>query len=478
MISPPERRIFCNRTLNFNSIKAVGYDLDYTLVHYNVEVWEQLAFSFAKDGLLGQGWPVGDLTLDLSSVCRGLVIDLALGNLLKVNRFGYVKAAQHGRRRLDFSEMKSAYLKTLVDLSQDRYILIETLFGISEACAFFQLVDLFDENKLCDTGARTYADIHAALRKSLDRAHMDGLMKAEIMADPGKFVQLDPDVTRALQDQRAAGKKVMLITNSEWEYANAMLTHALNPYMPAGETWRDLFDLTVVEAHKPDFFTSRAPIYELVSEDGLFRPVKGPLKQGGVYVGGNVAVVEAFLCVSGDSVLYVGDHIFSDVIISKTSQEWRTAMIVREIEDEVKIEAETHHLQVQLAAKMKEKEALESERAQCKVLLQRLSKGYGDRQGAKIGELRRRIEEIRDQLDSMDSDIAPLAIQAGRGVNEAWGFLMRTGNDKSLLTRQVEKYADIYTSRVSNFYYATPFIYLRSPRAVLAHDVDYASTLL
>jgi hypothetical protein len=32
-----------------------------------------------------------------------------------------------------------------------------------------------------------------------------------------------------------------------------------------------------------------------------------------------------------------------------------------------------------------------------------------------------------------------------------WGYLSRAGlNDKSQLTRQIEKYADVYTSRVSN----------------------------
>lgn len=40
----------------------------------------------------------------------------------------------------------------------------------------------------------------------------------------------------------------------------------------------------------------------------------------------------------------------------------------------------------------------------------------------------------------------------GAHFNERWGYLSRSGlNDKSQFTRQIEKYADIYTSRVSNF---------------------------
>ena len=37
----PERRVWCNRTLNLRSIKAVGYDMDYTLVHYRTAEWER-----------------------------------------------------------------------------------------------------------------------------------------------------------------------------------------------------------------------------------------------------------------------------------------------------------------------------------------------------------------------------------------------------------------------------------------------------
>jgi hypothetical protein len=59
-------------------------------------------------------------------------------------------------------------------------------------------------------------------------------------------------------------------------------------------------------------------------------------------------------------------------------------------------------------------------------------------------------------------------------VNENWGPLLRTGKDKSMFARQVERYADVYTGRVSNFLHHTPFIYLRSHRGSLPHD-DAAS---
>ena len=60
----------------------------------------------------------------------------------------------------------------------------------------------------------------------------------------------------------------------------------------------------------------------------------------------------------------------------------------------------------------------------------------------------------------------------GLFYHERWGLLMRTGNDKSHFARQIERHADIYTSRISNFLAHSPFKYLRSSRGSLPHDPD------
>lgn len=46
-------------------------------------------------------------------------------------------------------------------------------------------------------------------------------------------------------------------------------------------------------------------------------------------------MVENFLNIHGDEFLYVGDHIYTDVSQSKVHLRWRTALICRELEDEV-----------------------------------------------------------------------------------------------------------------------------------------------
>ena len=81
-----------------------------------------------------------------------------------------------------------------------------------------------------------------------------------------------------------------------------------------------------------------------------------------------------------------------------------------------------------------------------------------------------KIDSIAVQIAELDDHIAPLARTASEQGNLAWGPLMRAGIDKSLFARQVEKHADVYTSRVSNFRNETPYGYLRASRVLLPHE--------
>lgn len=92
------RSIFCSRTLNLRSIRAIGYDMDYTLINYDVDAWEGRAYTYGLETLREQGIPVEGLSFDPQLVIRGLIMDKEKGNLIKVDRFGLVKRAMHGTR--------------------------------------------------------------------------------------------------------------------------------------------------------------------------------------------------------------------------------------------------------------------------------------------------------------------------------------------------------------------------------------------
>ena len=62
----------------------------------------------------------------------------------------------------------------------------------------------------------------------------------------------------------------------------------------------------------------------------------GSLDGSAVYSGGSSEVLSKLIGAKGRDVLYVGDHIFGDVLKSKKLRGWRTFLIVPELNDEVK----------------------------------------------------------------------------------------------------------------------------------------------
>jgi hypothetical protein len=358
-----------------------------------------------------------------------------------------------------------------VDLAEPRWVFLNTLFSLSEACIFAQLVDLLDQGKI--SGVLNYADLYAIVRSTLDAAHVEGAMKAEILSDPDRFVVLDPELPLTLLDQRHAGKKLILITNSEWSYTRAMMSYAIDRFLPEGSSWRDLFDIVIVSARKPAFFSERNPLFEVVDEEtGLLRPSRRGLDPGSVYFGGNASLIEDRLGLSGDEILYVGDHLYGDVHVTKAVLRWRTALVLRELEEEVASVEAFEPKQEELSRLMARKEEIEAELCRIRLGAQRRRLGYAepDERGDEAGEGEENMTDLRSALAELDEKISPLAKAAGEINNPRWGLLLRAGNDKNLFARQLERYADVYTSRVSNFLRATPYLFLRAPRGDVPHD--------
>ncbi len=457
-IARPEQGVFANRTLNLRSVPAIGYDMDYTLIHYRVEEWEGEAFRFARDLLVDRGWPVAGLRFDPKAYTLGLVFDLQLGNLVKATRFGYVVRAHHGTEAIDFDRQREIYQAIEIDLSDPRFVFMNTLFELSRANLFSQAVAIHDDTPL--PGITSYADLYWAVDDALSETHLTSRLKADIAADPDRFVDLDPHLVPSLLDQRAAGKQLLLITNSDWSYTRRMMSYAIDRFCPAGTNWRDLFDVVIVSANKPDFFAKTDPIYRVVDEEqSLLRPHDGPLESGAVYFGGNARMVEATLDSAGVP-LYVGDHLFGDVHVTKDVLRWRTALIARELEPEISDAIAFADHERELQRLMATKTDLEQRQAQL-----RMARRRNPEAGA-AGD----VSRLAAELSALDDRVAPLAKASSELGNDVWGPLMRAGNDKSLFARQVERYADVYTSRASNLRHPTPYGFLRAARGSLPHD--------
>ncbi|ESW26472.1 hypothetical protein PHAVU_003G122300 [Phaseolus vulgaris] len=470
------RGIFCSRTLNLRSISAIGYDMDYTLIHYNVVAWEGRAYDYCMENLRNMGFPVDGLAFDPDLVIRGLVIDKEKGNLVKADRFGYIKRAMHGTKMLSTRAVSEMYGRELVDLRKEsRWEFLNTLFSVSEAVAYMQMVDRLDDGTIpSDLGPLDYKGLYKAVGKALFWAHVEGRLKSEIMSKPELFVEPDPELPLALLDQKEAGKKLLLITNSDYHYTDKMMRHSFNRFLPNDLGWRDLFDIVIVSARKPEFFQTSHPMYEVVTGDGLMRPCL-KAQTGGLYSGGSAQMVENSLGVHGDEILYVGDHIYTDVSQSKVHLRWRTALICRELEEEYNALIGSRSYRESLVELINQKEVVGDLFNQLRLALQRRNR---DRPAQTLAATNMNDEDLTDSMQKLlivmqrlDKKIAPMLEADGELFNSRWGFLSRAGLwDKSHLMRQIEKYADIYTSRVSNFLHYTPFMYFRSQEQNLAHD--------
>ncbi|OWM67376.1 hypothetical protein CDL15_Pgr000828 [Punica granatum] len=455
------RGIFCTRTLNLRSISAIGYDMDYTLMHYNVMAWEGRAYDYCMENLRNMGFPVDGLAFDPDLVIRGLVIDKERGNLVKADRFGYVKRAMHGTRMLSTRAVSEIYGRELVDLRKEtRWEFLNTLFSVSEAVAYMQMVDRLDDGSVAaKVGPLDYKGLYKAINalqavvKALFRAHVEGQLKSEIMSKPELFVEPDPELPLALLDQKEAGKKLLLITNSDFLYTDKMMKHSFNRFLPNDMGWRDLFDIVIVSARKPEFFQTSHPMYEVVTGEGLMRPCF-KASTGGVYSGGSAQMVENSLNIHGDEILYVGDHIYTDVSQSKVHLRWRTALICRELEEEYNALIQSRDHRETLIDFINQKEVVGDLFNQLRLASQRRAKGRPAQTLSTTNmdyeELTESMQKLLIVMQRLDEKIAPMLEADGELFNR--------------------RYADIYTSRVSNFLHYTPFMYFRSQEQTLAHD--------
>ena len=255
------------------------------------------------------------------------------------------------------------------------------------------------------------------------------------------------------------------------------MAFAFGPWLDAiggsERQWRSLFDLVIVQAKKPAFFEQRNPFLEVVDDAGATVPLQGPLLASGIYRGGSAEAVQQHFGLDGSEILYVGDHVYADVHVSSRLRHWRTALVLRELEGEVRAETAFARQQQELEALMREKERKDHEQATLRLSLQRLDHGGAlpNGIGGGAGSIHERLRALRGELEALDQRIGPLAQKATSLGHPVWGPLMRAGADKSRLARQIERHADVYTSRVSNLLYLTPFGYLRAARGSLPHDL-------
>jgi hypothetical protein len=90
---------------------------------------------------------------------------------------------------------------------------------------------------------------------------------------------------------------------------------------------------------------------------------------------------------------------------------------------------------------------------------------------AERGRIKRAIDRVRGRLRVIDSELQSIDRRIDQRFQPFWGALLKEETEQSSFGAQVEEYACLYTSRVSNFLFYSPQQHFRSPRDEMAHEL-------
>ncbi|VAI37259.1 unnamed protein product [Triticum turgidum subsp. durum] len=416
------KQIFCNRSLNMRNITAVGFDMDYTLAQYKPETFEALAYHGTIEKLVKDlNYPEELLTwqFDWKYMVRGLVLDKKRGNILKMDRHNY---------------------------------------------------------------AHMYRDV----RSAVDLCHRDGTLKRMVAKEPSRYINEDLAIVPMLQMLRKSGRSTFLVTNSLWDYTDVVMNYLCGPYMSDvssshNHKWLEYFDVVITGSSKPSFFhdDNRTGLFEVEPDSGKL--LNADLQIGSprssqhqpkpihkVYQGGNVGHLHRLLSVASSSqILYVGDHIYGDILRSKKVLGWRTMLVIPELEQEVKLQSESKSTRKELRHLRMERDSVEDTIHRLEWSLQ-----FEDLTENEKGKLLSEHDNLLQKLKGIRCLLRDAQMQHHQKFHKVWGQLMKTGYQNSRFAHQVERFACLYCSQVTDFGLYSPNKYYRPSEDYMPHEFD------
>ncbi|KAK0085924.1 hypothetical protein PV325_004218 [Microctonus aethiopoides] len=447
-----QNRIFVNRSLHLENIKFYGFDMDYTLAEYKSPQYEQLGFDLLKERLISLGYPheIRAFEYDPSFPVRGLWFDTQYGNLLKVDAYGNILVYE-------------LYPNKFLQLDESRVYVLNTLFNLPETYLLACLIDFFTNSPQYTrekTGVKegeltmSFKSIFQDVRNAVDWIHIQGDLKTKTIENLDEYVKKDERLPMFLTRIRESGAKVFILTNSDYVFTNKIMTylfdfpHGARPHEPHRD-WKTYFDTIVVDANKPLFFGEGTILRQVDTKTGALKlgTHKGPLHTGEVYSGGSCDVFTEMIGAKGKDVLYIGDHIFGDILKSKKIRGWRTFLIVPELVQELHVWTDKCQLFAELQS--------------LDVMLGEMYKNLDSSTKVKpdISKLRASIRDVTHKMD------------LAYGM---MGSLFRSGSRQTFFSSQVVRYADIYAATFLNLIYY-PFSYMfRAPAMLMPHESTVA----
>ena len=458
----------------------VGFDMDNTLAQYYKDRFEGLAFEETLKKFVEAGYPeeLSTLTFNPTLISRGLLVDRKRGNVLKVDAHKYVKVAYHGYQKLTKEERFDVYNNRSFQATD--FLSVDTIFDLSEVQLFVEIVEYIRLNP--GKIKKSFEEIYQDIREYIDLSHRDGSIKDKVLQNPERYIIKDKYLASTLVRLIDGDKKLFLLTNSDYLYTNAIMSYLLEDSHLEFSSWKDYWDWIFVSSKKPTFFFGSEEFKEVDEKSGKLLRSSKKIDLGKVYSGGNAEVFESLAGYKGDEILFVGDHIYGDSITSKIFKNWRTLLVVPELDEEMNKMKLQKLLTQEINNRIFEKEKLDEE---LQVLRSRLSSNkrklthYQNNKKKKsimaletlIKQLEEDFSKKKKELESTHKILKKDLKEREGYVHYLWGELMKSGLERSWFAKQLMHHVCLYTSKVTNIRFYSPYKSFMSFEGLMPHDL-------
>ena len=257
-------------------------------------------------------------------------------------------------------------------------------------------------------------------------------------------------------------------SNSPYWYVDAGMKYVL------GDKWIDLWDVVIVSAGKPAFYTEfRRPFREVNRVTGRVRFQKvEKLKAGKVYTEGCLRELtmnwrSAADDVEGEdgpmgprninsNVLYIGDSLFADLVDAKREYGWITGAVTPEVGFELDVEQTSEHLLAEktIAILLNALRQVQSEMG---------TKGYTEEDSSVLDKLEKLVSRWRDRETNL--------------LGNPFGSVFRARYQPSLFAHSLRRYCDLYMSSVGSLRLYSPQhrFYPEPDFRLLAHEIKMST---
>ncbi len=453
------QEVYINRTLNMKKIKAIGFDMDLTLVEYNSQNFEKDTYQAIIKRLVNEkGYPAQILQLkfDYQKVIRGLVIDNQKGHFFKLSRYRSIRKIFNGETPVHYTNRREIYPTDYIDfeVNHPRFSFIESHFLIAPSILYMQLAELKKSHSLPEL-----SQISNDVMATNDKVHTED-MKKLVMKNPEQYIKIHPQIAQGLEKLIQHGKTLFLVTNSAPYYASFLMDYTITPYLKEHSSWIDLFKVAVTSAEKPHFFYKKQP-FKVVDPKTLEVLSETTQPSAGLYKNGCAQELTKYLNMNEYEILYIGDQVYTDVVLLKKTCGWRTALVISELITEREQIKNNEPLYKKIKNLMQKKTSIEVQ----------IEKLVSDQIENNHNNNKEKVRDLLKETEQLDLQLQTYIQKSDENFNPYWGEVMRIGMEESLFASQAERFSCIYMSHITDFLSQSPRTYYRSKKRLLPHEM-------